>query len=248
MPDPRLVPPGIDDAVSRAINQLLDRFDGLDLSVELLCLVERQPDLVLEYLAWQRHVDFWDRAQTRADKLALLAACYDAHRYKGTRFGMERLFTLLDAPGSVVEWFEYGGDPYYFCVNLDWLGKAWNDGLTTETLDLIERLKNVRSWLDHLRIFLSDRPAPPLAPGLTIAVAEAYPFKLRFINCYDVVAADVQATDLDSLGLTRESAEPWAFAVALPALDRTNLDAYPHYDDIPADFGPVDGMMEVTHV
>ncbi|GAB6035888.1 hypothetical protein JCM15519_04470 [Fundidesulfovibrio butyratiphilus] len=247
MPDLRLVPPGIDDAVTRAINQLLDRYDALDVAAVLVSLVERQTDLVLEYLAWEHHIDFWDRATTREAKITMIQACYDAHRYKGTRYGMERIFPLLGAQGTISEWFEYGGDPYYFRVSLLW-DRVWEDSQRAVILDLIDRLKNTRSWLDRVDVFERAQSAAPVTSGLTVDLAEPFGFRLSLADCYDVVAADVRAADLGSLGLTEDQAEPFGFAVALPTVERLGLDAHPRFDQIPADFAPLDMPLEVTHV
>lgn len=192
MADLRLVPPGIDDAVSRAINILLDRYDALDVAAVLVCLVERQSDLVLEYLAWEHHIDFWERATTREAKIAMINACYDAHRYKGTRYGMEQLFTLLDAPGAVAEWFEYGGDPYYFRVDLVWRGRPWEPSSPDTVLDLIERLKNVRSWLDRLRVI-------PETTGATRTASVAW--SATTITVRPPIATEVSASGGPRIGV-----------------------------------------------
>lgn len=196
MADLRLVPPGIDDAVSRAINSLLDRYDALDVAAVLVTLVERQSDLVLEYLAWENHIDFWELATTRDAKLAMLAACYDAHRYKGTRYGMEQLFPLLGSSGNISEWYEYGGNPYYFRVDLIWQGRPWEEIQYDYVLDLITKLKNVRSWLDRLRVI-------PTSNGTTRTAAVAW-------SATTITVRPPITTEVSALGGPRVGVGCWA--------------------------------------
>lgn len=199
MPDLRLVPPGIDDAVSRAIDRLLDRYDALDVAAVLVTLVDRQSDMVLEYLAWEHHIDFWERATTREAKIAMIQACYDAHRYKGTRYGLEQIYVLLDAPGAVAEWFEYGGDPYYFRVDLIWQGRPWPESQYDYVLGMIEQLKNVRSWLDRLRII-------PQVSGTTYTAAVAWSGAV-------VAVRPPIVTEITTQGGPRAGAGYWSVAV-----------------------------------
>jgi hypothetical protein len=53
---------------------------------------------------------------------------------------------------------------------------------------------------------------------------------------------------MDSLGLTETLAEPFPLAMASPGIERLGLDAFPRFDDVPADFAPLDLTLEVTHV
>jgi len=86
--DARLIPPGINDAVSQAIAGLCDRFDALDLDGLLSTPVDTRLDAVLEHLAWAYHVDGWEYVSTRAQKIDLIKRMYDFHRFKGTKYGL----------------------------------------------------------------------------------------------------------------------------------------------------------------
>ena len=88
MADARLIPPGINDAVSQAIAGLCDRFDALDLDGLLSTPVDTRLDAVLEHLAWAYHVDGWEYVSTRAQKIDLIKRMYDFHRFKGTKYGL----------------------------------------------------------------------------------------------------------------------------------------------------------------
>ena len=97
MADARLIPSGINDATSQAVNGLLDRFDALDQDGLLSTPVDTRLDAVLEHLAWAYHVDGWEYVTTRAQKIDLIKQMYEFHRYKGTKAGLALYFrTFLE--------------------------------------------------------------------------------------------------------------------------------------------------------
>jgi hypothetical protein len=108
--------------------------------------------------------------------------------------------------------------------------------------------KQATAKLADLR-FVTSIPAPlELSASLTAARILDLPMRLQFEDCYDVTPADSHMADLSSLGLSHEADHPLPFSILPPPSDRYGLDAYPLMDEIPADFGPLDLTLEVTHV
>jgi phage tail P2-like protein len=141
-------------AAASAVERQLLAVSGLMRNVAIWSRLDEMTEPLLSTLAWQLHVDDfegWAFAETDEQKRRLLRESLLIHRYKGTRWSLERVFTLLDMRGEAVEWFEYGGDPYRFMVDLYPL-RALGETFSDEVLALIDALKNVRSWLDRLRI------------------------------------------------------------------------------------------------
>jgi len=75
-----------------------------------------QPDAVLDELAWQFNVDFYDQAMTTAAKRELIGNALYWHSVKGTPHAVERVISIVFGDGVVEEWFEYGGSPFHFRV------------------------------------------------------------------------------------------------------------------------------------
>ena len=50
------------------------------------------------------------------------------------------------------EWFEYGGEPYYFKISVDINNKPYYETTEQSLIDLITANKNVRSKLENLII------------------------------------------------------------------------------------------------
>ena len=120
----------------------------------LLCLLEDQIDHLssdlVDHLAFERHVDFYDPELPIEVRRDLVKNSLPWHRRKGTPAAVEELITTVFGDGRVEEWFEYGGKRGYFKVITN------NRSATTEQALLFMRalnsVKNTRSWLEKIEI------------------------------------------------------------------------------------------------
>lgn len=81
-------------------------------------------------------------------KRSLIRSSIFEHRIKGTRGAVERLLNKITSGATVEEWFNYGGRPGYFRVNLKGLRDYGDEGETF--MRMINATKNERSWLDDI--------------------------------------------------------------------------------------------------
>ena len=108
------------------------------------------PEEIVDLLAWQFHVDFYEPLGLDLDrKRALVKNSLIWHRYKGTKYALESMIRILFFENfQIEEWFEYGGKPYFFRLI------AWDSLREEEQYDdfirAIYELKNERSWLEGL--------------------------------------------------------------------------------------------------
>ena len=72
------------------------------------------------------------------------------HRIKGTKAAVEKMAQTVFKGGVVTEWFEYGGEPYHFRIDLLTAPNITQDD-TARLLAVVNASKNVRSVLDELR-------------------------------------------------------------------------------------------------
>ncbi|QTB12564.1 phage tail protein I [Lysinibacillus sphaericus] len=132
--------------------QLYDEFRA----ISNLYLLKDAPGLLVDFLAFEKHVDFYE-GLTLEEKKNVVRNALHVHRKKGTKFALLRVFELLNLQGRIEEWFEYGGNPYYFKARIDVSDKGVDD----TTIRLLERLiktyKNNRSWLEVLDIILTSK-------------------------------------------------------------------------------------------
>lgn len=100
--------------IAKAISaklQLINR------QTELILLLPRLDELseaLIDELAWQYHVDFYDYQADIEKKRALVRNAIAWHRYKGTPAAVEEVCTAVFRTARVFEWFQYDGEPYHF--------------------------------------------------------------------------------------------------------------------------------------
>lgn len=112
---------------------------------------------LIDHLAYQFHVDFYDQYLDIDKKKELVKNAIFHHRKKGTVIAVEETLYTIFGRSKLEEWFEYGGDPYHFRINIE----ATEEGVSESSLEKLDRLinayKNTRSWLEHISIFLTSR-------------------------------------------------------------------------------------------
>lgn len=117
---------------------------------ETLANPELCEEKYLPFLAYAFKVDFWDESLSVEDKRALIKQSLALHRYKGTTWAIERVFEALNIKAVVKEWFNYGGEPYHFKIDLSLEDKEITPARADELTKYVGIYKNVRSVLDEL--------------------------------------------------------------------------------------------------
>lgn len=161
------------EAFENQITQLYDEFRA----ISNLYLLKDAPSLLVDFLAFEKHVDFYE-GLTLEEKKNVVRNALHVHRKKGTKFALLRVFELLNLDGKIEEWYEYDGDPYYFKASID----VSDRGVDDATIKLLERLiktyKNNRSWLEVLDINLTSRQNKIYVGSVTLTGEEivVYPY------------------------------------------------------------------------
>jgi len=126
---------------------------------------EIEDEELLDLLAWQFHVEGYELAKTVEEKRNLVKNAIELHRYKGTKYAVEKVLSTLNLGGKVKEWFEYGGEPYRFKVDLGIKNKEITPELHQKLLELINKYKNERSWLEEVLLSYLATDTIPFAIG-----------------------------------------------------------------------------------
>lgn len=135
--------------------------EALDVELEKLSLATREvlhlPRLdelngrILDFLAEQFHIDFWEPLYlSDTEKKNLIRRSIAWHRIKGTPAAVEEISNMAFRDAEVTEWFDYGGRPYHFYITTHGF-KSTPDGFAT-FLRMLWLSKNVRSWCDKIVI------------------------------------------------------------------------------------------------
>lgn len=119
---------------------------------QLYSRIDELPGEVIDLLAWQFHVDFYEPiGMDIKTKRKLVKESIAWHRIKGTPAAVEMMLSsTFGRSAKVSEWYEYGGEPYHFKVSV----KTKNFP-TMESLGLARQgvlaAKNTRSVLDSIK-------------------------------------------------------------------------------------------------
>ena len=89
----------------------------------IYCRIDDLPEGVLDILAEDLKVDWYNYAGTLQEKRRTIKDSWYVHRYMGSVAAVERALSDIWPESSVEEWFDYGGDPYHFLGRLRLLKK-----------------------------------------------------------------------------------------------------------------------------
>jgi len=143
------------DSKYKAVEKLLENLHNELIEKTVAELIypridEIEDEQLLDLLGWQFHIEGWELAKTIEDKRRLIKSAIELHRYKGTPYAIKKVLEALGLSGDIKEWFEYGGEPYKFKIDLGIQNREITPELRDKLIRLINEYKNERSWLDEL--------------------------------------------------------------------------------------------------
>ena len=171
-----LVPPLRLDESSRALDKVAaDRMDALPLNAALIYDFDRVHESALLVLGEQFNLlgrsglDLSGfSSASELERRELLKKAIDLHRYKGTRWAIKQVLEILSTPCQIEEWFQYGGRPYCFTVDVDLLQRGVTEDLLSMLTSVIGEYKSARAHLEALRLWLTSRNRLPSFASTTL--------------------------------------------------------------------------------
>jgi len=112
--------------------------------------IDHLPDALLDILAQDFKVDWWDPDYTLAEKRQTLKDSWAVHRILGTKEAMKRAISAIFEDIDILEWFEYGGEPYRFKLRIHSRYEEMDPVKYQRVLDRVHYYKNLRSHLDGI--------------------------------------------------------------------------------------------------
>ncbi|EFB2831319.1 MULTISPECIES: phage tail protein I [Escherichia] len=187
--DKLLPPPPLasDERFSTLANIAAERFAQLDLTALMVYLVDLVDASALPALAEQFHVqglEGWLFTTDEREKRELIKQAIELHKYKGTIWAVRRVLEILSLPGTISEWFEYGGKAYFFKVDIELVDKGMDENLFNNLVELIHEYKNTRSKLEALIVWIINQSAIPVI-GCALYGGElttVLPFQIREVQ------------------------------------------------------------------
>lgn len=124
-----------------------------DINPDLLLIypaVDGLPEALIDHLAEQMHVDEYDDNSDLSVKRQQVKESFLLHKFKGTKYAVQKAVSTVYQSAKVEEWPEYSGEPYHFRVT--GITAPMNETKTINKLvRLINAYKNTRSWLDYVQ-------------------------------------------------------------------------------------------------
>ena len=163
-------------ALAEAIAEaLVAELGNIDL-VRIYARIDELPEDLLDILAYDFKVDWWDGDYTLEQKRKTLKDSWRVHRMMGTRArGVELAVQAVFSSATVSEWFEYGGKPYYFRLSVDDTNILVTDENHQKLMDRVNWFKSLRSRLEKIEYVSTITLAPSvvgIASGLGYAMTE----------------------------------------------------------------------------
>ncbi len=144
------------NSLQNSLDKMLDWAEKINFEMNL----DKLDDALLDHLLWEKHITWSEGlglADTREKKIKLIRDAIELHRIKGTPAAIELVFSILDIDSKLTEWFQYGGDPYHFKVQINIHDKGLNEATYNMLTALIYEYKNVRSYLEAIEIYFVSK-------------------------------------------------------------------------------------------
>ena len=110
--------------------------------------IDALPEDLLDILAHDFKVDWWDPNYTTEEKRRTLKDSWKVHRMLGTKAAVETAISAIYPDTKVIEWFDYGGSPYSFKLQIDATYENVDPARHQRVLERVEYYKNLRSNLE----------------------------------------------------------------------------------------------------
>lgn len=113
--------------------------------------IDKLPEDLLDILAYDFKVDWYDYEYPVATKRALIKGNILAHKRQGTVFATRSILNSLYPKSAMEEWFQYGGQPGCFRLNVN-ISDSAEDGAVViySTEEILRRIATVKRLSAHL--------------------------------------------------------------------------------------------------
>jgi len=117
---------------------------------KIYTVADRIPENLLDILAFDFKVDWWDPNYTLEEKRKTFVNSWAVQRTLGTKYAIETAVNAIFPGTQVREWFEYGGDPFYFRI------MSTNLSIAQENLErfifILNIVKRNSAWLEEIQV------------------------------------------------------------------------------------------------
>lgn len=121
--------------------------------IDIYGRIDELPEDLLDILAQDLKVDWWDPDYTLDEKRATLKDSWRVRRTLGTPAAVILAISALYPDTQIAEWWEYGGEPYHFKLQINASAERLAPEKHRRVLDRVAYYKNLRSVLDGIEYY-----------------------------------------------------------------------------------------------
>lgn len=140
-------------AVAYAVLQEKRRILSLAERTRLMAAVDSLEERILDYLAVELRTPAYEDSLPLETKRTLIKGTLPYYASLGTPAAVDWVIKAVFGNGGIEEWFEYGGDPHHFQVNIPIAGMI-TPKMMEELRRMIASVKRLTSWLDSIITYL----------------------------------------------------------------------------------------------
>lgn len=147
----RMLPPSLKEdenmlAIANAIQRELLETIKMARTTIIYGRIDELPEEVLDILAYDLHVDWYDYSYPLEAKRAIIKSSTRVHKRLGTKYAVETALGALHPNSYIEEWFQYNGEPFSFRVILD----TTNSRVTADPLEIRKAINMYKRMTAHM--------------------------------------------------------------------------------------------------
>ena len=127
--------------------------------VRVISNIDGLEEAVLDILARDFKVDWWDPEYSIEEKRRTLKGSWRVHKTLGTKAAVETAISAIYPHTRVLEWWEYGGEPYHFRLDINITNDHIDSDKQRRVLERLNFYKSLRSHNDGVTYFVEAAPA-----------------------------------------------------------------------------------------
>lgn len=166
-----------------------ERIDDISL-INIYSNIDSLPEAMLDILAYDFKVDWWDHDLTLEEKRKTLKDSFIVHKRLGTKEAVETAISDVYPESKVQEWWEYGGEPYWFRLLIEANGIRVDSRKHKRILQLVDFYKSLRSHLGEIIYRIRPKSAVAYSSGalggchfsFTVNVNNPYSAKAKWFS------------------------------------------------------------------
>lgn len=171
-------------ALASAVAEVLAARVGEIERVSIYSQIDRLPNELLDILANDFKVDWWDYSYSLQEKRNTLRQSWYVHKHMGTPAAVTAALSAIYPDSKVEEWWDYGGKPYHFRLLISQDASTLDAVKYATVLSLVAYYKNLRSVLDSVTVL--QRHDHHLYTGFAVRVG-----RIVSLGCEIPAALDV---------------------------------------------------------